>query len=220
MPRLLKSRTTNGQGHDLKELNYRQVLFVKNLISDPEWDQTRAAKKAGYKDPDRAARRLMKDSQITTLIKDEQRLRMERLNLNADNLLSYLSRGIFTDFTKFFVMSEDGWSLKDPKSIPEHIGMLIEGGKLKIKSYVDQEGNLHNEEVSEVKLPSKTKLLEMAAKHCGIDTGQSQSQQTNVQVNVGVNGGLSGLVAQIEETRKNQVVNGRVLEEDKEQEND
>ena len=203
MPTLVRNRRSS-----IEEPNQRELLFIKNLLASEVWDPSEAARKTGSKNPRRYANETLKKPHIQKLLGREQRRRLSRLDMDGDEVLRSLSKGLFTNFAKYLKET-------DPADIPDEIGMLLEGSK-KTRSYLNSDGEMQTEEVIELKLPSKTKLLDMAMKHCGLVEPSTSPGDTNVNVNVGIGGSLAEVVAQVEETRKSQVIDGRVIEEEQE----
>lgn len=194
------------------ELNESELMFIKYLISDELWRPIIAAEKAGYKHPAIAASKLMSKPIICEALGREQRRRLERLQLKADEVLHVLATGLFFNPLSLFRPGRSGeWVVEDLDKIPEDIGRLIES----IKTKTVEESNSDGVSVTtyfEIKMISKTKLLEMAMKHCGIDGTTKIEHSGNVGVSVGLEGGLNSLLEAVEAARKNQIVDGAVVE--------
>lgn len=198
---------------ELGRLNEGEMKFVKHLLADPLWRPCQAARLAGYKNPEASAGQLMRRPHVLKALGRNNRRRFERLELEADAVLDFLARGIFFNPLRFFEMDEEGWSIKDPKSVPEEIGMLVEFGKKYTKTIYHEDGSVETEERVEVKLPSKTAMLGMALKHLGIDGTSKVQHSGNVEVLHGLSSGLNELVERVEKTRSSQVIDGTVIED-------
>jgi len=209
MPSMITKRRKTLEG-----LTYMELEFVKYLLADEQFSPGRAAKKAGYKNPDVAGAKLLKRPHIARLIAKEQQERLARLDLTADKVLGFLALGLFTNRLRFFDPGENGWTLDDPESVPEEIAILIDSIKRKTKESVGEDGNVHREDTYEIDLPSKTKLLELAMKHCGLEGAQKHEFSGEVEVTHGLSQGLNGLLMQVEQSRKSQVVDANFIQKD------
>ena len=197
----------------LDDLEVRELEFVRNLINDDLWRPSVAAEKAGYSAPCKAAKRLMGYPAVQKALGQEQRRRLERLQLKADEVLHVLATGLFFNPLSLFHVNRKGnWVVKDLETVPDEVGRCVEQVKVHSRDYTDDEGNVHTETTFELKMMAKTKLLELAMKHCGVDGTQKVEHSGSVGVNVGIDGGIAGLLMEVENRRKSQVIDSTVVQ--------
>jgi phage terminase small subunit len=198
---------------DLESLKHSELTFIRHLLGDALWRPTVAAKKAGYKNPSQSAQQLIKRPAIARALGKEQRRRLERLELRADEVLHVLATGLFFNPLTLFHPTKDGkWAIEDLDQIPDEIGRCISKIKTKTVDAMDEDGNVTSTTYFEMELMDKTKLLQMAMQHCGVDGSQKIEHSGSVGVDVGLNGGLNGLLAQVEQTRQSQIIDAEVVE--------
>lgn len=149
-------------------LSVQQQMFVKELLADDFCNASRAAEKAGYKAPAAAANKLLKNSKIKALLGKEKRLREERCDLRAEEVLLFLKRALFFNPLRYFLPSEDGgWAIEDPRKLPDEVGQLVD--ELEVKAIELPDGS--KKVYYKVKLISKATALTLALKH--VDTTQT-----------------------------------------------
>lgn len=188
-------------------------MFVKHLLADDLWRPVVAARTAGFSNPHAAASNLMKKPAVITVLGREQRRRLERLELKADEILHLIATGIFYNPLSLFKPGKKGyWVVEDLEKIPDDIGRLIEEVETRTVESLDQDGNTTVTTYFKIKMISKTELLRMAMKHCGIEGTSKIEHSGNVQLNLGLEGGLSNLLMKLEATRNQQVIDGEVIE--------
>lgn len=198
----------------LYSLTDNELQFVRHLLADDLWRPVVAAKNAGYKSAASTATRLLKKPAIQRALGHEQRRRLVRLGLKADEVLNVLSTGLFFNPLTLFKPSADGtWVVEDLDKVPDEIGRCIESVKAKTEERMDDEGNVETKTYFEIRFMAKTKLLELAMKHCGIDGTQKIEHSGSLEVTHGLSQGLNELLEHIENTRKSQVIDGRVIED-------
>lgn len=199
------------ESRNLKRCSFQELTFVKHLLSDPRMSPARAARKMGFKDPAQAGGNMIRRPWVMDLIQREQKKVLERMQLDVDSVVAFLSRALFLNPSDFFEPSENGgWSLKDIRDLPEEIGMLMEGVKFKQTETARSDGTLSVNTEGEIKLPSKMKLLEMAFDYLGLSSKTKHGINNEVNVNVGV--GIPDLVTKVERVRRNQIVDGEFEE--------
>jgi phage terminase small subunit len=197
----------------LDHLSEQDLNFIQILISDDLWRPLYAARKAGYKNCSQAVARLMKKPSVIKALGREQRRRMERLELRADEVLSMLATGLFFNPLSLFKPSKDGkWVVEDLDKVPAEIGRCVEEVKCRTVEEMQEDGTVKTTTYFELKMMGKTKLLELAMKHMGIAGDQKVVHTGNVGVDIGLSGGLNALLMNIERTRSRQVVDAEVLE--------
>jgi len=188
----------------LQKLKPAERVFVTELIADDLWSPTRAAKRAGYKNPDVEASRLMKKARIQEMLGREQRRRLERTRLRADEVLSMLAQALFFNPLSLFKPTKNGaWAIEDLDKIPDHIGRCI--SKMKTKTIPLDDGK----EITyfEIEFMDKTKLLDLAMKHCGV----SGIERVHLESHEGTPSNvLSQALANLEQSR--QVVDANTIE--------
>ncbi len=195
----------------IDSLKNPELVFIKELLADDLWRPTQAARKAGYKNPAQSARHLMTRPRVAKALGREQRRRLERLDLNADEVLNMLATGLFFNPLSLFTPTASGkWAVQNLDDIPDAVGRCISRVKAKTTEKLDDDGNTVTETFFEIEFMDKTRLLDMAMKHFGID-GTKKLEITG-QVGIGLNGGLGQLLMDIEKTRSGQVVDGEVVQ--------
>jgi hypothetical protein len=195
----------------LDKLNPNELSFVSHLIADDLWRPVVAARKAGYNNPSQAAHFMMQKPHIAAALGREQRRRLERLQLKADEVLSMLATGLFFNPLSLFRPSaKGGWVVEDLDKIPDEIGRLIEEIKTRtVEELVDD--NVRVTTYFEIKMISKCRLLELAMKHFGIEGSTKIEHSGSVQVNLGIEGGIGQLLMNVESTRNQQIIDGSVI---------
>ena len=158
---LIQPSHVNG---DVRKLNTAERIFVQELLADDLWRPEEAAKKAGYKTAHVAASKLMKRPEIQKILGYEQRRRLERIGLRADEVLSMLATALFFNPLTLFKPTKSGaWAVEDLDKIPDEIGRCI--SEIKTKTVETDQGTVT---YFELKMMDKTKLLDLAMKHCGV----------------------------------------------------
>jgi phage terminase small subunit len=158
--------TPKKRGASTKRMTQRMRTFCNLLLASETWDQTAAAKEAGYSSPAQSASGLLKDPRIQALLGKEMREREERCQLKADDVLNFLRSGLFFNPLRLFKPTKDGkWLIENPDDLPEEVGRLIEEMKVKVVEHED--GTFTS--MFEIKLVSKATLLTMAMKHLNLD---------------------------------------------------
>lgn len=197
----------------LNDLSVRELEFVRNLICDDLWRPSVAAEKCGYAAPMKTAQRLMRMPAVQKALGQEQRRRLERYKLNADEVLHVLATGLFFNPLSLFRVNKRGnWIVDDLDSVPDEVGRCVESVKCHTSEHTDEDGNVTSTTTFELKMMAKTKLLELAMKHCGVDGTQKVEVSGEVGVNIGIDGGISGLLMEVEKRRKSQIIDGSVVQ--------
>lgn len=154
------------RGSNLKALAPKQQAFVLEMMADPSFNASRAAKRAGYANPPQAANRLLKDSRIKAMLGKETHERNERVRLGSDEVLAYIRDVLFFNPMEHFFPNEDGtWTVKDLQALPENVARLIDTIKVKV---IELPNGATKSEF-EVRLVSKATALALAAKHVGVE---------------------------------------------------
>lgn len=172
--RLIK---TSNRGINLDRLNPQQMMFVECLLSDLTFNPAAAARSAGYKCSAQSATKLLKNPLISAAIGKAIKLRLERVQLNGDDVLEHLRIALFLNPFELFECGADGkWTIRNPKDMPPEVARCVT--KMKVKEVVDDDGTVTR--TFELELMDKNMLLGYALKHLGL-AGESKS---SLDVNV------------------------------------
>jgi hypothetical protein len=194
-----------------EQLTTQEAMFIQHLIADDLWRPREAAQRAGFPRPANAAAEMMRRPRVQKALGKEQRRRLERLELKADEVLHMLATGLFFNPLSLFKPSADGkWVVTDLDEIPDEIGRCVESVIARSTEKLHDDGTVSTTTYFELKMMGKTKLLELAMKHCGVDGTQKHHHTGSVDLNVGLS--LNDLLMEIEETRGSQVIDGTVIE--------
>jgi hypothetical protein len=180
-------------GANPKRLKPMQRKFVEYLLASENFNITEAARKAGYKSPASNANRLIRNPVIKALIGKQIRLRMERNELLADEVLEFLATVLYLD--PFELMEEDSdgaWKMKNKDDIPLELRRCV----TVMDSTKTIRGNgdvvVHNK----IKFMSKDGALDKAMKHLGLINPDGTTNNLIVMPNV-----IAELVEKAEQQR-------------------
>jgi hypothetical protein len=164
-------------GADITKLTVNQQRFILEAMANEAFDMSAAAKSAGYKNPSQAANKLMKNKTVMKALGKAMRERSERVQLKADDVLSYLRDALFFNPAKLFVRNDEGgYTVKNLDELPDSIGCLIESIEM-------------DEHETEAGVSRKFKLktiphaitLPLAMKHLGLLTEKLEATlKTNI----------------------------------------
>lgn len=191
----LVNRRTRGTRPE--RLTQQQLTFVNELAADPEFKSSRAAAKAGYKNPHQAANKLLHNSLVAAAIGKVLNERLTKLEFKAEDVLRMLATALFFNPLSLFKPGEDGtWLVEDLTKIPEEVGRCIK--KIKTKTRTDKDGNTTT--YFEMEMMDKDTMMGYALKHFGlVDTqGNPVGDQT---VNIFGNEFLGQLLTKLEQER-------------------
>lgn len=151
-----------------KVMTAKQQLFVHEYLLTR--NATESARKAGYKNPDvRAAelRNPAKNPLVAKAIADGLAKVNEQTVLDAVGVQQYIHTAMTFQPLKYFTPSEGGWLLTEEqfKNLPDHIGQLVEDMTVKETAKVNDDGTETRVLQYWVKFVSKTKAMDLAAKH-------------------------------------------------------
>lgn len=164
------------RGANLRTLTNQQQMFVKELLADPSFNLTKAAREAGFKSPRVAGQKLIKHPSIAHHIGNEIRKRSERLEFSADEVLARLRTILEVDISDIY--DDDGFTtMKEVKQLPEHIRQCITKVKSHRKTVINEDGDRETINVIEVEWMSKDNALNMAMRHFGL-------MEPELQINV------------------------------------
>lgn len=140
----------------------KEIIFVKEYIKD--FNGTRAAIEAGYseKSARSAASRMLTNNNIQKLLNDELKARVDRTEIDADQVLYRLHDIEKMDFTVVF---DDNNNIKPLSEWPEKIRSMVKDFKL-LKE--EHNGSIRTQILS-VKFMDKDKALELKGKHTKVN---------------------------------------------------
>lgn len=166
------------RGCDPKKFTQQQEDFCLYLLADPTYNVSAAARRAGYKNPGQAGKKLMSHPGIKAYLGKEKAERVKRKRKTIDDLVDLLENAATFNPCKFFLPSPDGgWLIdkKELKNLPDYVGMLIE-------EITEKKVTTETSEVTMycVKLINRTKMTEMWGKHLGA------FEQDNLQKKTGI----------------------------------
>lgn len=143
-------------------LNDKQSKFVKEYLVD--LNLTKAAIRAGYapKRADATAYNLLRNTEISTAIREEMEARAKRTEITQDRVLLEIARLAFNDPRKAF---DENGALKPIQEWPDEVAAAV--SSIKINEIKDSEGN-HIGETKEIKFWDKGKQIELAGRHLGM----------------------------------------------------
>lgn len=156
----------------LQGLSDKQAVFVMEYIGD--LDATRAAKEAGYKQPQSTGSKLLRNDKVNRAIQEVVGPKLVATELNSENILKQLSNFLFRDIVDF--VDDNGYLKCDIKAIPEEARQCIDS--FETQDEWDEDGNVCGQKVK-VKLVGKGPMLELAMKYAKL-------VGSTTQVNVGV----------------------------------
>jgi phage terminase small subunit len=166
-PKLI--RKGDKMGRSLKQqrmedpdgLTAKQRAFVNEYLAD--FNGAQAAIRAGYSEDTagQIAHGLLKKEKVQTALQKLKKGRANRWEVNADNVLLELARIAFADPRAMF--HEDG-RLKQPHELDDNTAAAVQSIEVVTRGIGDGEV----EYVSKIRYHSKTKGLEMLAKHLGL----------------------------------------------------
>lgn len=178
-----------GAKKKAEQLSPQQRMFVEELVADPTMSPTQAALKAGYsqKTASVKASQMLKNPVIAQMVGNALQKRIERVQVNQDDVLKFLYQALTLDPLDLFDEVDGALSLKQLQDIPEDIRRLIT--KIDAKSRpIGDEGQVE----TRVKLEwvSKELVLQLCMKHLGMLNNGSNDGDVNVNVQVITNNNL------------------------------
>lgn len=187
------------KGIDIDKLNNMQKAFCEEMAADLTFNATEAAKKAGYKNPNQAAYKLLKNKSIQAYLGKVLHQRAKRRELAADDVLEHLRNALFLDPIDLFEHVGNGvFAVKDLSQIPEHVRRCIT--KIKCKVRETEEGT---ETYIELELMSKDAAMTNALKHLGL-------MEPDGSVNVNVAGQMLDFDKLCKPPSEEDVVEGKI----------
>lgn len=148
-------------------LRGKQAMFVLEYIKDMDLNGTQAAIRAGYsaKTAQQIAYQLLQKTSVQEAIKDAQKLRLKRLNVDADYVLNRL---VQIDQMDVIDIMNDDHSLKPISEWPSIWRQYISG----LDNMEEFDGRGEDRYLigylRKIKWPDKVKNLELLGKHISI----------------------------------------------------
>ena len=139
-------------------LTEKQKRFVSEYLVD--LNATRAAERAGYKDPNKG-RQLVTKSNVSEAIQKAMQKREQRTEITQDMVIAELAKLGFFDIRKLF--DKDGKPLDISKLDDDTAAALV---GLDVQDVADGDGNYVGF-LKKYKMADKIKALELIGKHLG-----------------------------------------------------
>jgi hypothetical protein len=150
-----------------ERISIKQQAFVDVILQNPGITQTEAARRAGYKDPDGMACKLMNPNECPLVVRAiEAGLaeRSKKAKMSGDDVLQYLHNTMTFRPLDHFKPGRNGkWEITEEalKALPPEIGMLIE--EVETVTSTDPDGAVTSKCL--VRLVPKRIAMTLAAKH-------------------------------------------------------
>lgn len=186
------------RGGDYDKLTTKQKIFCDEILADPEFNGTRAARKAGYRTANVAANRCFHNPIISRIIGKHVHERLQATGLSADEVLLKLFTIITFDPVDCMEKRGNHWVVKDLSDIPPAIRQCITKIRTRTRILKDKT----REVTIELEFMSKDQALTHAMKHFGLLGPDGNT--TNI--NVGIT--FQDLLKRAEEAR----VHGKVID--------
>ena len=148
-------------------LTDKQKRFVSEYLVD--LNATRAAERAGYKDPN-IGRQLITKHNVSDAIQKAMLKREQRTEITQDMVIAELAKLGFFDIRKLF--DKDGKPLDISKLGDDTAAALV---GLDVQDVVDGDGNYVGF-IKKYKMADKIKALELLGKHLGLFEPQNKHQ--------------------------------------------
>jgi hypothetical protein len=157
-------------------------MFVLHLLADPGFNATKAAHKAGYKNPRKSSQQLMDHPVIKAAVGREIGDRAHRLKLDADDVLLQLKSALkIKPLVDLFDKGDDGHLiLKDRDDIPDSIHEVIEEVKERTKYTKDGDKIVE----LEIRTMNKTAMMGLIMKHLGLLEKPEEEQERRMDEEV------------------------------------
>ena len=147
---------------DCRGLNDRQRKFVAEYTID--YNATRAARAAGYKNPNVMGKKLLEQKGVRRAVGNIQRKNLEEAILTKEDIIKELCSIAMRD--PLDMCDADGvFVIDDMRKIPPEVRRSIDG--IKVKQRYDDEGNVIGQEF-ELKLVGKATAFRMLMEHMGL----------------------------------------------------
>lgn len=107
----------------MKKLNNKELLFLS--FYKVHFDQTKAAREMGYKNPGVQATRIMARPHIKSAVKGLQRTIASKMEISAERLREEVAYNAFRKIGD--IVDEDGYFYVNLRDLPDHIQRCIDG---------------------------------------------------------------------------------------------
>jgi phage terminase small subunit len=149
----------------MSELRPKQKRFVEEYLID--LNATAAARRAGYKQPNKQGPRLLVNVGISEAIQARIKLRSEKTGLTVDRIWEEWRRAALSNIADVMDFTGVDPKLKPANEISEDALRAI--ASMKVRRYVEGHGeDARTVEVTEFKLVDKLAALQAAAKALGM----------------------------------------------------
>ena len=173
----------------MARMNSRHEIFAREYVKD--LNGTRAAIAAGYakKSARISASRLLTNANISALIASLAKKHTDKLDLDAEKVLTELSKRAFSNFLDYVRITKDGDAVIDLSKLTRDQAAAIH--EITVFEYMEGKGkSARRVNRTKFKLADKDRSLELLGKHLKLFTER-------VEVNA-----LEGLAEQIAAARK------------------
>ena len=123
-----------------------------------------------------------------------------------------LATGLFFNPLSLFKPTRSGaWAVEDLDQVPDAVGRCVTKVKVNSTETTNEDGETITKSYFELEFMDKTKLLDLAMKHFGLQGTTKIEHTGNVGLDLGLSGGLNGLLMEVEQNRSSQVIDGEVV---------
>lgn len=185
MPRNIQPSQRGTTKKSIEKLTARQQIWLHEIMADPDFNATQAARKAGYRSPSMAGHSLLKKPMVQRALGKLLRERIERTQVTVDRVITELACIALFDPADMF---DDDGDMLPIVDMPESARRAIAG--FKVKAEEDDDGCTTT--IVDMRLNAKNDALKTLAQHLGM-----LNDKLNVQHEVGDN----MLVALLEKMR-------------------
>lgn len=156
-------------------LTDRQKRFVSEYLID--LNATRAAERAGYKDPNKG-RQLVAKGNVSAAIQKAMEARSRRTEITQDRVILELAKLGFYDIRKLF--DADGKPL-DISKLDDDTAAALSG--LDVQDVADHDGNYLGF-IKKYKMADKIRALELLSKHLELKDKQQSDEGVQIIIDV------------------------------------
>lgn len=151
-------------------LNIRQEEFVFQLMSDPNFDATKAAMKAGYKNPATQSKNLMRNPAVQRVIRKMRKEAEQRTEVTVDRIRERLASLIFRDVRQLVYKDGPNKGRAIPlEDLPDEIVAALDGYEEQEKVVYGPDGEEVGRDIKrKYKISSITPNLDLMMKHLGM----------------------------------------------------
>lgn len=166
----------------VKAMTAKQQLFVHEYLKCRQPGE--AARRAGYKNPDVMGAQL-RNRELYPMVVAEIEQALAKVQaasvLDAVGVQRYIHTAMTFQPLKFFTPSEGGWLLTEEqfRTLPDEIGQLIEDMTVRETVKLGNDGEETRTVQYWVKFVSKTKAMDLAAKH---QLGEKRINESKVTI--------------------------------------